>query len=399
VTTDPAGRPARRKSAAPARKPAFTTSKAVRATARVPRRAAASPSGPRPEAGPETEATPESEPAATAAAPSAAREPAPAASAPDSAPAPGPTPGAAALPQLARVLGGVVAPTTLLTALLYYFGWLHAYYLFGYFGVNSTTLGFGTADYLMRAVDGLYIPLAVAAIAGLLALWGNAALLPALHAGSPRLRSRFLRSVSALGIALAVAGGTLTLLIGAGSSGYDALAPVGFAAGVIVLGYAVHLRRVFGAVHVRRVVRQPGQEVRPASGWAEAAEWMISFFLVAISLFGAASDYAGGVGEARARQLEAELPLQPAVVLYSQRSLDLPLTGITRTRCANADAGYQYRYDGLVLVLESGGKYLLLPRQWTPYDGNPAILLAESDAIRLEFYPGTVAPAPSPTAC
>jgi hypothetical protein len=288
------------------------------------------------------------------------------------------------------VLGGVIAPTTLLTGLLYYFGWLHAYYLFGYFGVNSTALGFSTVDYLMRSVDALYVPLAVALIVTLLALWGNAALLPTLRAGSAGLRSHFLRVVTASGIALAVAGGTLTLLIGGSSSGYVALAPVGFAAGVVIMGYAVHMRRV---------LRPTGQQNRAASGWAGAAEWMIAFFLIAISLFSAASDYAGGVGVTRARQLAAELPYQPAVVLYSQHNLDLPPFGITQTRCANADAGYRYRYDGLVLVLESGGKYMLLPRQWSRYGGFPAILLAESDSILLEFYPGTSAPAPSPVAC
>jgi hypothetical protein len=383
VTEDPAARPARRKSAAPVGKSASTTSKAVRAATRIPRLAAAPVSGPKPQAGPEPQTG--SGPVSSATAPAPSGAPQAAASA-----APAPNSDAGALPQLARVLGGIVAPTTLLTALLYYFGWLHAYYLFGYFGVNSTTLGFGTVDYLMRSVDALYIPLAVAAIVALLALWGNAALLPALRAGSPGLRSRFLRAVTVLGIALVLAGGALTLLIGGGGSGYVALAPVGFAAGIVVLGYAVHMRRV---------LRHAGQQARAASAWADAAEWMITFFLVAISLFGAASDYAGGVGVTRASQLAAELPYQPAVVLYSQHSLDLPPTGITETRCANADAGYRYRYDGLVLVLESNGKYLLLPRQWTRDGGSPAILLAESDAIRLEFYPGTVAPASSPTAC
>jgi hypothetical protein len=116
---------------------------------------------------------------------------------------------------------------------------------------------------------------------------------------------------------------------------------------------------------MRRVLRPAGQQDRAAAGWAGAAEWMIAFFLIAISLFTTASDYAGGVGVSRARQLAAELPVQPAVVLYSQHDLDLPSVGIMRTRCASADAGYRYRYDGLVLVLESGGKYQLLPRQWS----------------------------------
>jgi hypothetical protein len=377
VTGDPAARPARRKSAALARKSAFTTSKAVRAATRSPRLVVVPVPGRKPEA-----TAPEPTPSATASTPSVGAQAPVSGSAPDS--------GAGALPQLARVLGGVVAPTTLLTGLLYYFGWLHAYYLFGYFGVNSTTLGFGTVDYLMRSVDALYMPLTVASLAALLALWGNAALLPALRAGSPALRSHFLRAVTALGSALALAGGALTLLIGGGSSGYAALAPVGFATGVVVLGYAVHMRRI---------LRQAGQGTRAAGGWAGAAEWMITFFLVAISLFTAASDYAGGVGVTRARQLMADLPYQPAVVLYSQHNLDLPPTGITETRCASDSADYRYRYDGLVLVLESGGKYVLLPRQWTRDGRSAAILLAESDAIRLEFYPGTTAPAPSPTAC
>jgi hypothetical protein len=159
---------------------------------------------------------------------------------------------------------------------------------------------------------------------------------------------------------------------------------------VVIVGYAVHMRRV---------LRPAGQQNRAAAGWAGAAEWMIALFLIAISLFTAAADYAGGVGVSRARQLAAELPGQPAVVLYSQHDLDLPSVGITRTQCASADAGYRYRYDGLVLVLESGGKYLLLPRQWSRGGGFPAILLGESDAILLDFYPGIAAPAPSPAAC
>jgi hypothetical protein len=59
------------------------------------------------------------------------------------APAPGPRPDEQAaepltsgLPQLARLLGTVVAPTTLLTSLLFYFGWSHAYYFYDYFGVT-----------------------------------------------------------------------------------------------------------------------------------------------------------------------------------------------------------------------------------------------------------------------
>jgi alkanesulfonate monooxygenase SsuD/methylene tetrahydromethanopterin reductase-like flavin-dependent oxidoreductase (luciferase family) len=41
------------------------------------------------------------------------------------------------------------------------------------------------------------------------------------------------------------------------------------------------------------------------------------------------------------------------------------------------------------------GKYLLLPRQWSRYGDSPAILLAESDAILLDFHPGLAANPPA----
>jgi hypothetical protein len=89
------------------------------------------------------------------------------------------------LAQLTRILGTIVAPTTLLTSVLFYFGWMHAYWFFDYFGVNSTVLGLTTQDYLMRALDGLWVPMTVVAGAGLLVLWGHAVLRGRLATISP----------------------------------------------------------------------------------------------------------------------------------------------------------------------------------------------------------------------
>jgi hypothetical protein len=55
------------------------------------------------------------------------------------------------LPQLTRLLGTIVAPTTLLTSLLFYFGWSHAYWYYDYFGVNATLLGLTTRSAPGRA--------------------------------------------------------------------------------------------------------------------------------------------------------------------------------------------------------------------------------------------------------
>lgn len=288
-------------------------------------------------------------------------------------------PASPGLAGLSRVFGNVVAPTTLLTAVLYYFGYMHAWYFFGYFGLNSTMLGFSTIDYVMRSVDALSVPVTTAAILGLLALWGNALLVPRLRARRGRRASvRVIRGIAAGGVALAVVSIVLTFATSRSPGSLVALAPVGFGLGVLVTAYAVHLHRVLAGRRNREDA---------ASGWARTAEWAIVFALVGISLFGAATDYASAVGQSRASHYAAELPFQPDVVLYSERNLELSQPGVTQIRCRDPKAAYQFRYDGLALLLESGGKYVLFPREWTAGNG-AALVLPEGGPFRMEFYPG-----------
>ncbi len=89
----------------------------------------------------------------------------------------------AGISQLARLVAAVVAPTTLLTSLLFYFGWSRAYWFYDYFGVHSTLLGLTTQDYVQQSLDGLFVPLTVVACAALLALWGHTLLRSRLGAG------------------------------------------------------------------------------------------------------------------------------------------------------------------------------------------------------------------------
>jgi hypothetical protein len=61
----------------------------------------------------------------------------------------------------------------------------------------------GTVDYLLRSVDALFVPVTSAAILGLLALWGNALLVP-------RLRAR--RANARIVYGIAVGGATLGIV-------------------------------------------------------------------------------------------------------------------------------------------------------------------------------------------
>jgi hypothetical protein len=70
-----------------------------------------------------------------------------------------------------KLAASVGAHVTLLTALLFYFGVLHAHWFFDYLGVPFTVLDLTAQDFLLRSADGLIVPLIVVAGVSLLALW------------------------------------------------------------------------------------------------------------------------------------------------------------------------------------------------------------------------------------
>ena len=292
-------------------------------------------------------------------------------------------------PQLAKILGGIVAPTTLLTALLYYFGWSHAYWFCNYFGVNSTALGFTTTDYLMRSVDALFVPMTVAASAALLAVWGHSLLSARLATGSRPRALRFILPVMAMVGCVLVLGGFVSVFTTTVLSKHLVAAPLSLGLGVLLLVYTVRLRRL---------VAERYESTSTNRGWAAVVEWAVVFVLVGLSLFWAATDYSAAVGRSRAMDFVAGLPSYPNVVIYSDRSLSLHAPGVREVRCKDTQAAYRFRYDGLKLVLESGGQYLFLPEEWTPAQG-VAILLPRTSSLRLEFFPARARPYTEPAVC
>ncbi|WP_395311063.1 hypothetical protein V4U86_09890 [Mycobacterium sp. AMU20-3851] len=282
-------------------------------------------------------------------------------------------PPSADLPRLARIVGAAVAPTTAVTALLFYFGWSHAYYFFDYFGVHSTTLGLTTSDYLMRSQDGLFVPLVVLAVAGLIAVRVHHLICRRIAADptNPRWR-RASWGVTAVG-AVGAAAGALSIVVKTPLNDRVAAAPLTLAVGILLIGYATYLRRS---------LLGPDPGAGP-SGLA-LAEWATIFVLVGLSLFWAANDYSAAVGRSRAAQFVRELPTYPSTILYSEKNLNIAAPGVTQTHCPAVDAAYAYRYDGLKLVLRSGSQLVFLPTDWTSHDG-VAVVIPQSNAIRLQF--------------
>jgi len=277
------------------------------------------------------------------------------------------------------VVRNIAAPTTLLTALLFFFGWSHAYWFFDYFGVNSTTLGLTTQDYLIRSQDFLFIPLAVIGC-----------LSTAYVLFSTRIRTfvlpLFVNHRRLVTLGSAVVGMALVgigmINIGTPLPGFDripGLPGLCIVVGTLFIAAAVRLRRT----------NQDNVET-PADSLS-VLEWGAVFILLGAGLFWAVADYAAAVGTGRAMDQVDQLLAQPSVSVYSAKDLGFSGPGVVELICDDADAAYPFRYDGLKLVLQSGNQYLLLPAEWSR-DTGVAFLLPRSDTIRLDFFPAGVAP-------
>ncbi|TFV62563.1 UNVERIFIED_ORG: hypothetical protein E4P37_16795 [Bacillus sp. AZ43] len=292
-----------------------------------------------------------------------------------------------AFPRLLKVFGAVLAQTSLLTGLLFYFGRSRSAGYYRYFRVNFTVLDLTTNDFLFAGIDGLFVPIAVACLLALLLLWLNRLLLTRVpeHA-----RSRAVRVLVPLAAVTGVVLVGLAFLDLVAEGGvFGANSPIGglcLAVGVIALVYAVRLVRLF-------LPPVTGPDGRPTATTG-LAEWGAAFLLVTIGLFWAADGYAYGVGTRGAITLHRALPDVPEAVLYSAQSLSLGADGVTERRCGDPEAAYRFRYDGLRLVRQTGDQYVLLPATWTREDGT-ALLIARGEGVRLEFR----APAPGDRAC
>lgn len=276
-----------------------------------------------------------------------------------------------------RVFGSLLAPTTVLTALLFDFGSRHATYFCQWFGVHYSVLGLSAPDYLIRSADGMLVPLIVVAAAGLVVLWGYRFLRSAL---APRTwRTLVRRAVPVLawtGFGLVVLGltGLTTPALLHAVAGLPGLC---VALGVILFPVADRLHQTLGGKHVAGVV--------------PVIQWTFTFVLASIGLFWAVNDYSAAIGEMRGYQYEMELATMPETVVFSTKDIGIRGPGVTVTTCTAPESAYRFRYDGLVMVLQSAGQSFLLPKGWNQRDG-VALVLPRSGDVRLEFLPKTAEP-------
>jgi len=274
---------------------------------------------------------------------------------------------------LLQQVGSVVAPTTMLTALLIYFGWAYSANYVRYFGLDYSLMGFTTQDYVIGSVQALFRPLAVAFSGAMLIVWAHVRLKARIFVG-PNVKRRLRLAVwtSAVCGLVLFALGMAGIFVIKGDTRYNVWLNLSLGAGAILLAYASRLHA--------RPERSAGAMTGRSTGLLEVTA---AFFLVSLSLFWAATNYAAVVGEKNARGLENALPSTPEATLYSKEPLYLEAPGVRETSC-DQTGGYRFRYQGLRLMIRSGGNYFFLPADWSRADGE-AVVVPVSDAVRVQF--------------
>ena len=272
-----------------------------------------------------------------------------------------------------RVVGSLVAPTTLVVALLYYFGWTRTSTQAFVMGLDDSLFGFTAQDYILRSITSMFWPLFVASAAILVAALAHPRFLA-------RPDERLVRTLSAR-VAI---GGAVLLLLGIVGSALNppsrfvsVAAPLAITVGLALLAYAAYVRGlpVGGRRRRARTNDRPGERLA----------WSLVTVLLLLSAFWTVSHYAAIKGIDFAREAVRQLPFRPSVTIYSPSRLHLE-EPVVEEALPGAEGAYRFRYSGLKLLFRADDKLFLRPS-----DPNEPrnIVIPEDIGIRVEYAPPT----------
>ncbi|WP_433359540.1 hypothetical protein ACQPZX_25145 [Actinoplanes sp. CA-142083] len=273
--------------------------------------------------------------------------------------APAPEPQPTTETTVARLLADIGVVVGAATAVLYYFGWVRTRFQARELGFDVSALNLTTADYLLKSLNVLFLPLILLVIGVLAGVQAHRRFVaPRLAPGRSARALRAARGLSLAWIPLALAG--LGLLFSP-LNGY--VIPLTLTLAVLLAGYS-------------RVIRRAVTGVDP---WPPAVRIAVAALLT-LAVFWSTERVARTMGTAFGADFAADPGQLPAVVVYSDEDLRLDGDGVATTRMPGTDAAYQFRYAGLFLLERSGDRYFFI----TVHPGR-VVILRETDSVRMEF--------------
>ncbi|TDB85300.1 hypothetical protein E1264_21595 [Actinomadura sp. KC216] len=287
--------------------------------------------------------------------------------------------GQRAIGQLVEIAGRVLASTGVLTAILYYFGYVRERALFSYFGIDLGTVGFTTTDYLVVSAGPVFSPLASVMVFGVGALVAHHLLVHLLRGASHRMRVLVCLLLTALAFTLLTIGAVSLHRHADDAVSGPYLSPAALGGGTLLLEYVAEAATRYGVAR---------------GGWSEIlastrpVRRLMLIALALIAAFWATANAAQEHGIDAARAIELSLPTSPQAVVYSRQRLHITGSGVAVLRLDAKDAAFSYRYNGLRTLAHEGGRWFLLPVGWTRHNGATVILLPDSTKdIRVDLAP------------
>jgi hypothetical protein len=307
------------------------------------------------------------------------------------------------LPQWVSSWATVIAPVSVLSALLFYFGYVSSRSQYEYFGIDVGTIGLSTQDYIMRSPQPLLVPLLVLTLLGAGLLIVHAAIRKRIMAAvasaadddqatdrdaQPTKRvkhiRRMLRVAVIAGLAVLGAGAVLlcTYAFVRAWAIYNLLTPLLFTIGAGLIAYASR---------VSALLRGVRKQVPPAApAHADSAELqrrtasVLIYVVIAASIFWATATVAQWSGRGLAQDAARHLDRLPRVILDTKERLFLRDPGVEETiLSASEGQTFHYRYRGLRLLIVGHDRMFLVPDRWSASDST---LIAPLDgSVRVQF--------------
>jgi hypothetical protein len=254
---------------------------------------------------------------------------------------------------------------SVLTAVLFYFGWASSDAEARALGLRDTVLRLSTVDYLLRSVDALFMPVWLLAATALLGT--------GMHHWVMREPRRVAWVAHSLRHAWLPPLAMLPLLPSYPSA-FGLTVPLALVIGLLLTTYA-------------RTLPATGEEPGPSETdrRRKLRLWGLTVLISLFSLFWATSTYAEIVGRSRAAEAARTVTTAfPSVVVFSEKDLMIRGDGTCLRVVDGKDSAYGFRYAGLRLFHMSGDRVFLVGPEWSPRRGTLWVL-EKDDTVRVEF--------------
>lgn len=277
-------------------------------------------------------------------------------------------------PAAVAVFTAIASQAALITALLYFFGRVRTSALYNYFGLNASSLGLSTSDYVIGSLNATLPPVIVCALAILAVL---AATQHLDQAGDfiqqrPRIKRMtvIVTAVIIVACLVIVVNGIFPLPTAAYSRGYPLP--------VAVLGIAA-------AVGMgRRLLSASARSDHTTDRWwsMTIAAFALAGVLWITDLFAAAD----GHREGRDIANTLRSPTSSDFVLFSVERLAISGPGIQSDEITTEGSRYRFQYSGLRLLVQTPREYIILPAYWQK-GRDRVIVIPVDDSTRFDMIP------------